>query len=281
MPLSLIDAVTPIDTYKHFRESYNTTRAEIDNILTNSGLKHNSVNEEFRYFVPTLVKVGGDATGKFNAWEWSAVDGSANNGRIGVPPIHVQPVSTTGEAVKFKFVDPGIFPVDFLMKSRGEFVFGSAPGQLDSITINVRYALVRGASTSDIDFIFGLYEGDNIVNSVYTPVSSNRSFLVKSTMEDILVNQTFQALRYGIDVPVADVFTPYNTNDDYFDVAIRVTRTSVEYRLQDELLNINYHSSAQIDGIVFKVGFALRGMVSNSSLSSQFMDNIGYELTVN
>jgi hypothetical protein len=277
---SFTDAVQPIDTLKHFRDSYNTTRGELDGVLGNGGLKHNSVNEEFQYFTPNLVQVGGNATGKFNAWEWSAVDGGVNNNQIGVPPIHIAPVTATGEALKFKFENLGTFPADFLMKARTQFVFGANPGQLDSITVHVRYALVRGSSTSDVDFIFGLYEGSNIVNSVYTPVGTNRSFLVKATMEDV-ATQTFQALRYGIGAPVADVFTPYDTDDDFFDVAIRVTRTSVEYRLQDEPLNINYHAPSQIDGIVFNLGFALRGMVSNSSLSSQFIDNIGYELTVN
>lgn len=266
---SFTDAVQPIDTLKHFRDSYNATRAEVTTLRLNS---NDTVSQQFRFFYPALVAVSGDATGEFNDFTWSDASGGANNSKVTIPGTAwpTLPSPKVGEAIKFSMVAGSVpTPVTFRYQAKDQFIFGTNPGQISEMTMNLRYAK-SGADSDPAALIrFGLYEGTNAHTA-----PKRIEILGALDTTDVALTRNI----YGIGA-AENLLMLYASNNTWADIAIRITPTTITYysagsSVTRPVVLANYSD------VAFNLAFAFYAE-SDFSGTTHFIDEISYQVIRN
>lgn len=268
MPLSLTDDVVSTDTYKHFRESFNNTRQEVATLRLNS---NDTVSEQFRFFKPELVALSGDAIGEFNDFTWSDASGGANNNKVTIPVTAwpTLPSPKVGEAIKFKMV-PGtvMAPVTFRYQALDQFTFGSLPGQIAEMTMNVRYAKSGGDSHVNAFTRFGLYNGTNS----HTATKGIEFFGALDTT-DTRQDQHI----YGMGAADRQTIALYSPDNTWVDLAIRVTPTKISFSPNGGGYAVTL---GDYSNVPFNLAFSFYAE-SDFSNTTFFIDEISYQVIRN
>ena len=278
MPLSLIDAVIASDTQKHFRESFNSLQTEVVGLRQSANLGYISVNETFKNFKPEIV-TGLVAKGKFNGFEWSALDGGTNSGYITNPFSPVPPTGISGPDQYIEFGTVAGVPASpltngFLYKARNTFKFGTDAGNSEQLNATVRYAPKTYSIKANTKVIFGLYEGNNIASSLLTPGLSNRSILISANFAAAL---DFIGTIRGIGAGLTTVVGSEIPADAILEFGLRVTPTEVTFKMNGAY--VTEPIPAAYAGIEFNLAFGFYSAVDTSTIQ-HFIDSVGYESTL-